>query len=206
MLPDSVHIGRQSRPLKGFSHFHNRGRNKRIFKTSGSELQICPIVQGNISAFSGDFIATGAAAPDFELVKTDLGTLSLSSLKGKRVILNIFPSLDTGVCAMSVRKFNQLAASLPDTVVLAISKDLPFAHARFCTVEGIENLVPLSDFRHSDFDENYGVLMADGPLQGLLARSVVVIDREGKVVYTELVPEITQEPDYDRAVEAAKRA
>ena len=145
---------------------------------------------------SGDFIATGAAAPDFELVKTDLGTLSLSSLKGKRVILNIFPSLDTGVCAMSVRKFNQLA----------ISKDLPFAHARFCTVEGIENLVPLSDFRHSDFDENYGVLMADGPLQGLLARSVVVIDREGKVVYTELVPEITQEPDYDRAVEAAKRA
>ena len=140
---------------------------------------------------SGDFIATGAAAPDFELVKTDLGTLSLSSLKGKRVILNIFPSLDTGVCAMSVRKFNQLAASLPDTVVLAISKDLPFAHARFCTVEGIENLVPLSDFRHSDFDENYGVLMADGPLQGLLARSVVVIDREGKVVYTELVPEIT---------------
>ena len=140
---------------------------------------------------SGDFIATGAAAPDFELVKTDLGTLSLSSLKGKRVILNIFPSLDTGVCAMSV---------------LAISKDLPFAHARFCTVEGIENLVPLSDFRHSDFDENYGVLMADGPLQGLLARSVVVIDREGKVVYTELVPEITQEPDYDRAVEAAKRA
>ncbi len=133
---------------------------------------------------SGDFIATGAAAPDFELVKTDLGTLSLSSLKGKRVILNIFPSLDTGVCAMSVRKFNQLAASLPDTVVLAISKDLPFAHARFCTVEGIENLVPLSDFRHSDFDENYGVLMADGPLQGLLARSVVVIDREGKVVYT----------------------
>ena len=151
---------------------------------------------------SGDFIATGAAAPDFELVKTDLGTLSLSSLKGKRVILNIFPSLDTGVCAMSVRKFNQLAASLPDTVVLAISKDLPFAHARFCTVEGIENLVPLSDFRHSDFDENYGVLMADGPLQGLLARSVVVIDREGKVVYTELVPEITQEPDYDRAVES----
>ena len=110
---------------------------------------------------SGDFIATGAAAPDFELVKTDLGTLSLSSLKGKRVILNIFPSLDTGVCAMSVRKFNQLAASLPDTVVLAISKDLPFAHARFCTVEGIENLVPLSDFRHSDFDENYGVLMAE---------------------------------------------
>lgn len=106
---------------------------------------------------------------------------------------------------MSVRKFNQLAASLPDTVVLAISKDLPFAHARFCTTEGIENVVPLSDFRRSDFDENYGVVMADGPLKGLLARSVVVIDREGKVVYTELVPEITQEPDYDRAVKAAEK-
>lgn len=154
----------------------------------------------------GKFIEKGAAAPDFELVKTDLATLTLSSLKGKRVILNIFPSLDTGVCAMSVRKFNQLAASLPDTVVLAVSKDLPFAHARFCTTEGIENVVPLSDFRRLDFDENYGVLMADGPLKGLLARSVVVIDREGRVVYTELVPEITQEPDYDRAVEAAEKA
>ena len=107
---------------------------------------------------SGDFIATGAAAPDFELVKTDLGTLSLSSLKGKRVILNIFPSLDTGVCAMSVRKFNQLAASLPDTVVLAISKDLPFAHARFCTVEGIENLVPRSaTHRNCDLRERQDV-------------------------------------------------
>ena len=162
--------------------------------------------KGSPVQLEGEFIRVGAPAPDFELVKGDLSPLRQADLKGQRVVLNIFPSLDTGVCAMSVRKFNQLAASLPDTVVLAISKDLPFAHARFCTVEGIENLVPLSDFRHSDFDENYGVLMADGPLQGLLARSVVVIDRESKVVYTELVPEITQEPDYDRAVEAAKRA
>lgn len=99
--------------------------------------------------------------------------------------------MDTGVCATSVRKFNKLAAGLPDTVVLAISKDLPFAHARFCTTEGIENVVPLSDFRFSDFDENYGVRMADGPLSGLLARAVVVVGKDGKIAYTELVPEIT---------------
>jgi hypothetical protein len=104
-----------------------------------------------------------------------------------------------------VRKFNKLAAELPGTVVLAVSKDLPFAHARFCTVEGIENVVPVSDFRKTSFDESYGVLMTDGPLKGLLARSVVVIDGDGKVVYTELVPEITQEPDYDKALAAVKR-
>ena len=141
----------------------------------------------------------GSVAPDFELVKTDLSSFSLKELNGKNVILNIFPSLDTGVCATSVRKFNKLAAGLPDTVVLAISKDLPFAHARFCTTEGIENVIPLSDFRFSDFYENYGVRMADGPLAGLLARSVVVIGKDGKIAYTELVPEITQEPDYDKA-------
>ena len=124
---------------------------------------------------------------------------------GKNVILNIFPSLDTGVCATSVRKFNKLAAGLPDTVVLAISKDLPFAHARFCTTEGIENVVPLSDFRFSDFDENYGVRMADGPLSGLLARAVIVVGKDGKIAYTELVPEITQEPDYEKAIAAVRK-
>ena len=152
----------------------------------------------------GEFVKVGAVAPDFELVKTDLSSFSLSELAGKRVILNIFPSLDTAVCATSVRKFNELAASLPDTVVLAISKDLPFAHARFCTTEGIQNVIPLSDFRVSDFDSNYGVCMADGPLKGLLARAVVVIGKDGKVVYTELVPEITQEPDYEKALEVVK--
>lgn len=111
---------------------------------------------------AGEFVKAGAAAPDFELVKTDLSTLSLKDLRGKQVILNIFPSLDTGVCAASVRKFNKLAAELPGTVVLAVSKDLPFAHARFCTVEGIENVVPVSDFRKTSFDESYGVLMTDG--------------------------------------------
>lgn len=150
----------------------------------------------------GEFVKVGAVAPDFKLVKTDLSSFSLSELAGKRVILNIFPSLDTAVCATSVRKFNELAASLPDTVVLAISKDLPFAHARFCTTEGIKNVIPLSDFRLSEFDEEYGVRMADGPLKGLLARAVVVIGKDGRVAYTELVPEITQEPDYAKAIEA----
>lgn len=152
----------------------------------------------------GEFIQVGKVAPDFELVKTDLSSFSLKELNGKNVILNIFPSLDTGVCAASVRKFNKEAVSLSDTVVLAISKDLPFAHSRFCTAEGIENVVPLSDFRFSDFDENYGVRMTDGPLSGLLARAVVVVGKDGKVAYAELVPEITQEPDYEKALAAVK--
>ena len=160
--------------------------------------------KGSHVRVAGEFITAGAEAPAFELVKSDLSPLRLSDLKGKRVVLNIFPSLDTSVCATSVRKFNKLAASLPDTVVVAVSKDLPFAHARFCTTEGIENVVPASDFRASGFDGAYGVLMADGPLAGLLARAVVVIDKAGRVVYTELVPEITEEPDYDKAVEAVK--
>ena len=146
----------------------------------------------------GEFIQVGKVAPDFELVKTDLSSFSLKDLNGKNVILNIFPSLDTSVCATSVRKFNKMGAGLKDTVVLAISKDLPFAHARFCTTEGIENVIPLSDFRFSDFDESYGLLA------GLLARAVVVIGKDGKVAYTELVPEITQEPDYDKALAAVK--
>ena len=152
----------------------------------------------------GDLPTVGQQAPDFTITGADLGDIALHDLAGKRVVLNIFPSLDTSVCATSVRKFNKLAASLPDTVVVAVSKDLPFAHARFCTTEGIENVVPASDFRASGFDGAYGVLMADGPLAGLLARAVVVIDKAGKVVYTQLVPEITEEPDYDAAVEAVK--
>jgi len=160
--------------------------------------------KGSPVKISGDFVKVGDMASDFSLVKQDLSSLSLSELKGKNVVLNIFPSLDTDVCATSVRKFNKLAAGMSDTVVLAISKDLPFAQGRFCTTEGIENVIPLSDFRSSDFDENYGLLMEDGPLQGLLARSVVVIDKTGKVIYTELVPEITQEPDYEKALAALK--
>lgn len=153
----------------------------------------------------GEFIKVGAAAPDFTLTGSDLSDVTLRSHTGKRIVLNIFPSLDTGVCAASVRKFNKIAAEMPDTVVIAVSKDLPFAHQRFCTVEGIANVIPASDFRKSGFDADYGVLMCDGPLAGLLARAVVVIDRNGKVAYTELVPEITQEPDYEKAVEALKK-
>ncbi len=158
--------------------------------------------QGAPVQLAGEFIAVGNQAPEFHLVKTDLSTQTLSELKGKNVVLNIFPSIDTGVCATSVRKFNEKAAKCADTVVLAVSKDLPFASGRFCSTEGIENVHPVSDFRMSDFDKNYGVLIADGPLAGLLARAVVVIDKEGKVVYTELVPEITEEPNYDKALAA----
>lgn len=161
--------------------------------------------QGNPVTLAGEFVKVGAKAPEFSLVKGDLSSLTLADVKGKYAVLNIFPSMDTGVCAASVRKFNKLAAGKANTVVLAISKDLPFAQGRFCTAEGIENVVPLSDFRYtSDFGEKYGVLMTDGPLCGLLARAVVVVDPEGKVVYTELVPEITQEPNYDAAMAALK--
>lgn len=159
--------------------------------------------KGQPVKIKGEFIKVGATAPDFNLTKSDLSSVSLSEFKGKNVILNIFPSLDTSVCATSVRQFNKLASSLPDTVVLAISKDLPFAHGRFCSTEGITNVVALSDFRPSPFADNYGLLMEDGPLYGLLARSVVVLDKDGKVVYTEMVPEITQEPDYEKALTAA---
>ena len=161
-------------------------------------------LKGNEIHTNGELPKVGTEAPDFKGVKSDLSELSLSDLKGKKVVINVFPSLDTSVCAASVRRFNKEAASHPDTVVLAVSKDLPFAHGRFCTTEGIENVIPLSDFRFSDFDESYGVRMADGPLGGLLARAVVIIGKDGKVMYTELVPEITQEPDYDKAIEAVK--
>ncbi len=159
-------------------------------------------LKGNPVYTSGNLPEIGKTAPDFSLVRSDLSTLSLSELKGKKLILNIFPSLDTGVCATSVRKFNQLAAGKPNVTVLAISKDLPFAHGRFCSTEGITNVVTLSGFRDTAFGNNYGIDIIDGPLAGLYARSVVVIDEAGKVVYTQLVPETTTEPDYDKALGA----
>lgn len=159
-------------------------------------------LKGNLVNTSGNLPEKGTKAPGFKLVKSDLGNLSLAELKGKKLILNIFPSLDTSVCATSVRKFNQLAAGKIDTVVLAISKDLPFAHSRFCTTEGITNVVTLSGFRDSAFGKSYGVDIIDGPLTGLYARSIVVIDKDGKITYTEQVPEIGQEPDYDKALAA----
>lgn len=148
----------------------------------------------------GSLPETGKPAPAFELVKSDLASISLSDLKGKTLVLNIFPSLDTSVCATSVRKFNQLASNMKDTLVLAISRDLPFAHSRFCTTEGIDNVIPLSDFRCTGFARDYGVFMEDGPLQGLLARAVMIIDPDQIIRYVQLVPEITQEPDYDEVL------
>jgi thioredoxin-dependent peroxiredoxin len=157
-------------------------------------------LKGNPVNTSGNLPGKGTHAPEFNLVKSDLGTLSLSELKGKKIILNIFPSLDTSVCATSVRKFNQLAAGKANAVVLGISKDLPFAHGRFCSTEGITNVVTLSGFRDSSFGKSYGVDIIDGPLAGLYARSVVVVDEKGSIIYTQLVPETTEEPDYDAAL------
>lgn len=159
-------------------------------------------LRGNEINTSGNLPANGSKAPEFKLVKSDLGSLSLEELKGKKVILNISPSLDTSVCATAVRKFNQLAADRENTVVLAITKDLPFASGRFCTTEGIKNVTTLSGFRDQDFGKAYGVELVDGPMAGLYARSVVVIDEKGVVKYSELVPETVNEPDYDRALAA----
>ena len=148
----------------------------------------------------------GVIAPDFTAVKASLAEAKLEEYRGKKVVLNIFPSIDTGVCAASVRRFNKVASEMADTAVLCISKDLPFAQARLCGAEGLENVETLSAFRGDSFEKGYGLLMTDGPLQGLLARAVVVIDKDGKVVYTELVDDITHEPDYDRAIAALQQA
>jgi len=150
---------------------------------------------------SGDLPAVGSAAPDFTVTGANLADVNLADYAGRRVVLNIFPSIDTGVCASSVRRFNELAAGLENTTVLCVSADLPFALGRFCGAEGIENVVTGSTFR-SDFADTYGTEMLDGPLAGLNARSVVVVDVDGTVVHTELVPDITQEPDYDATVKA----
>lgn len=161
-------------------------------------------LKGNPFHTEGKMVKVGSDAPNFSAVKSDLSEAQLVDFKGKRVILNIFPSLDTPVCAVSVRHFNELASSLENTVVLCLSVDLPFAHSRFCTTEGIENVIPLSLFRSDDFAKSYGLKIADGPMKGLMARSVVVLDENGKVIYTELVDEITSEPNYDAAISALK--
>ncbi len=156
--------------------------------------------KGNPVATSGELPKVGSAAPDFALTKIDLSTLAKKDLLGKNVVLNIFPSIDTGVCATSVRTFNQKAAAAPNTVVVCVAKDLPFAMKRFCGAEGIDKVTPASAFRGPDFGKDYGVTMQDGPLAGLFARAVVVFDKAGKVVHAELVPEIAQEPNYDQAL------
>jgi thiol peroxidase len=149
-----------------------------------------------------DLPAVGNQAPDFQLVAGDLSDVSLTNYGGKKKLLNIVPSLDTPVCAVSTRKFNEHAKAHPDTVVLIVSADLPFAQGRFCTGEQLENVVPLSMMRSRNFAKDYGVLLQDGPLAGLTARAVVVLDENDKVVYRQLVPEIADEPDYDAALNA----
>lgn len=156
----------------------------------------------NIVNTNGDLPPVGSTAPDFALVGNDLKDVHLKQFAGKSVVLNIFPSVDTSVCATSVREFNKRAASLSDTVVLCISKDLPFAMRRFCGAEGIDKVITLSDFRNSEFTKLYGVEMVDGSMRGFMARAIVVLDNEGKVKYTELVPVIGQEPNYDAALKA----
>ena len=157
-------------------------------------------LRGNPINTVGDLPAVGSPAPAFALTGTDLGTVSLAQFSGKPVLLNIFPSVDTPVCATSVRKFNE-QASARGLTVLCVSKDLPFAMSRFCGAEGIENVISASAFRDS-FGEDYGLTITDGPMAGLLGRAVVVIGADGKVAYAELVPEIAQEPDYDAALAA----
>ncbi len=157
-------------------------------------------LKGNEINTIGNLPEIGELAPDFKLTKTDLSDVSLSAYKGKKVILNIFPSLDTTVCAMSVRRFNAEADKLDNTIVLCISRDLPFAHKRFCTTEGLENVVPLSELRNDEFSKNYGAKIIDGPMTGLMARAVIILDENSEIKYKELVPEIVQEPDYEKAL------
>lgn len=152
--------------------------------------------QGNPVEVYGEMPAVGTVAPEFALTAADLSEITLEKYRGTRLVLNIFPSLDTDVCAASVRRFNKEAASYENTKVLCVSMDLPFAMSRFCSINGIEGVSVASAFRHPEFGKNYGVTIVDGPLKNLLARSVVVIDETGKVIYRQLVDEITHEPDY----------
>ncbi|MFN0117368.1 MAG: thiol peroxidase [Elusimicrobiota bacterium] len=160
--------------------------------------------KGNPLNTKGDLPKVGSKAPDFVLTKTDLSDVSLKDFSGKKVVLNIFPSIDTPVCQTSVRKFNEEASKLANTVVVCVSVDLPFAHNRFCGAEGIKNVISTSELRNRSFGDTYGVRIAEGALAGLLSRAVVVIDETGNVKYSEQVPEIAQEPNYVNAIGALK--
>ncbi len=150
----------------------------------------------------GSLPKLGSAAPDFIVTKTDLSEIHLSNYHGREIILNIFPSLDTPTCATVMRKFNEVAAKYQDVLILCVSEDLPFAQQRFCSAEHLQNVQPVSVFRHPDFGQRYGVSIIDGPLAGLLSRAVIVINKQGKITYTEQVPEITAEPDYKSMISA----
>ena len=160
--------------------------------------------KGTPVSTNGDLPKVGSKAPDFHLVATGLKDVRLADFKGKKKLLNIVPSLDTGICAMSTKKFNDFAKTDPNVQVLVISSDLPFAQGRFCNAEGVQNVATLSMMRSRNFAKDYGVLMQDGPLAGICARAVVVLDENDNVKYTELVPEIAQEPNYEAAIAAMK--
>lgn len=161
-------------------------------------------LKGNPIHTVGDLPKIGQSIPKFTLTKADLSELSHQDLAGKRVILNIFPSIDTPTCAMSVRKFNEQASQLPNVAVLCVSADLPFAQKRFCGAEGINNVITVSTFRHPEFGKNLGITIQDGPLAGLLSRAVIVVDEHGKVLHAEQVSEIANEPNYGEALQAVK--
>ena len=159
------------------------------------------LFKGNPVNTAGELPAVGSAAPDFKVVGTDLSTVSLSDFAGKKVVINAFPSVDTGVCALQLKAFNEKVAE-KDVILLFVSQDLPFAFSRFCGAEGVENAITTSDFRSHSFADAYGLKLVDGPLEGLLTRAVIVLDEAHKVTYTELVSEITHEPNYDAAMAA----
>jgi thiol peroxidase len=180
--------------------------NKRIFSYFRNFIKQYNMAHitlgGNPITTIGELPAVDSKAKNFTLTATDLSTKQLSDFSGKRKILNIFPSIDTGVCATSTRKFNQEASALENTVVLCISRDVPFAHNRFCAAEGLENVVMLSDFKTGEFGKSYGLEIQEGGFEGLHSRAIVVLDENDKVLYTEQVPEIGQEPDYSSAIKA----
>ncbi|GIZ08705.1 thiol peroxidase [Flavobacterium sp. UMI-01] len=157
-------------------------------------------LKGNAINTNGELPKVGSKLADFKLIQSDLSVATLSNFAGKKLVLNIFPSIDTGTCAASVRKFNEKAAQLENTVVLCISRDLPFAQQRFCGAEGIANVVNLSDFQEGSFGKNNGLLIVDGPLAGLLSRVLIVVDADGTILHTEQVAEIVDEPNYDAAL------
>ena len=159
-------------------------------------------LKGNEINTNGNLPETGSLAQEFTLIDADLGGKRLSDFKGKNLVLNIFPSIDTGTCATSVRNFNKTASDLTNTIVLCISRDLPFAQSRFCGAEGIENVVMLSDFNTGQFGKDYGLEITDGPLAGLHSRCIVVINQDGKIIYTEQVAEIVDEPNYEKALDS----